>query len=77
VSWSNIKKQCKPLNNKDDADYASGCMRKKRFPSKAEADKVAAIMRKRHNKDFNGYNCRFGSHAHVGSLNEGVVNLPR
>jgi hypothetical protein len=70
MSWSRIKNQCKPINNREDIEYSSGCMTKKPYASKRAADRVCRIMARRHNKQFNSYVCNFGHKFHVGSVNE-------
>lgn len=68
MSWSAIKNQCKPLNNREDVEYKSGCMTKKRYPNKAVADRICKIMRRKYKKEFNSYDCKFCVKAvHIGS----------
>ena len=70
MSWSGIKSQCKPLNNREDIEYATGCMKKKAYLTKKEANRICRLMQKRYHKQFNAYPCKFGHNFHIGSLNE-------
>lgn len=72
MGWGDVKRQCRPIHTKDDTDYASGCMKKRRFTNKVEAEKVCRAMANKHNKSFNVYPCRFCESLHIGSLNEGL-----
>lgn len=71
MGWSTIKKQCKRLHSDEDVEYATGCMRKKRFPSEAMAQRACAHMTKRYKRTFNVYRCQYcpGECYHVGSTN--------
>lgn len=70
MSWSSIKKSCKPLHEKDDVDYKTGCMRKRRFPNEQAAKKAIIKLNKKSDKQFNSYRCRFCKELHIGSYNE-------
>lgn len=70
MSWSSIKRKCKPINDPEDIKYATGCMKKKRFPDWNQANSARASMVKRYRaRDFNVYECKFCDGFHVGSIN--------
>lgn len=72
MGWADVKKQCRPLHLKDDVEYATGCMKKRRYESVEAAEKACNVMAKRRKKSFNQYNCRFCDSIHIGSFNERV-----
>lgn len=79
MGWGDVKRQCRPLHTKDDVEYATGCMKKRAYTDKVQAEKISKAMAAKHHKLFNVYPCRFCNESrtkdtifHIGSLNEAL-----